>query len=134
MNNHLVCTLTASVLCFAVVGCEDKNPPSSSPPAQKSSAPDSATGRSKDDPQSKMPIDQSRSASDTAISADIRQAIMNEPGTSTNAQNCKIISSNGVVTLRGTVANQAEKDMIEAKAKAVAGVTRVDNQLEVTGN
>jgi osmotically-inducible protein OsmY len=54
---------------------------------------------------------------------------------SMNAQNCKIITDkSGVVTLRGVVDSQAEKDAIQAKAQAVAGVTRVDNQLEVKTN
>jgi osmotically-inducible protein OsmY len=36
-----------------------------------------------------------------------------------------------VVTLRGPVATPQEKVAIEFKAKQVAGVTRVDNLLEV---
>lgn len=37
----------------------------------------------------------------------------------------------GVVTLRGPVKSEPEKSAIEAKARQVAGVKRVDNQLEV---
>ena len=54
---------------------------------------------------------------------------------SMNAQNCKIITDkSGIVTLRGPVASQAEKDAIEAKAKTIAGVTSVVNELEVKQN
>jgi len=51
-----------------------------------------------------------------------------------NAHNVKIMTSNGVVTLRGPVKSEDEKKSIEAKAKQVAGVTRVENLLEVEKN
>lgn len=77
------------------------------------------------------PADQGQGQADVRITADVRKAIMDDSSMSMNAQNCKIIASNGVVTLRGPVNSQAEKDSIEAKAKAVAGVASVDNQLEI---
>jgi len=80
----------------------------------------------------KTPMDQSESPAQIAITAEIRKAIIAESGMSINAQNCKIITDKaGVVTLRGMVNSQAERDAVEAKAKAVSGVTRVDNQLEI---
>lgn len=80
----------------------------------------------------KTPLDQSNTEVATRITADIRKAIIDDKTMSTNAQNCKIITdSAGVVTLRGPVASQAEKDSIAAKAKAVTGVTSVVNELEV---
>lgn len=83
----------------------------------------------------KTPMDQSQSRTDINISADIRNAIMDDKSMSINAQNCKIITENsGLVTLRGVVSSQGEKDSIDAKARAVAGVAQVDNQLEVTTN
>ena len=84
------------------------------------------------DSTTKTPLDQSNTDVATRITADIRKAIMDDKSMSTNAQNCKIITdSAGVVTLRGPVASQAEKDSIAAKAKAVSGVTSVVNELEV---
>lgn len=79
----------------------------------------------------KTPMDQSNSKADIDITASIRRAIMEDKSMSMNAQNCKIITQSGVVTLRGPVASAEEKASIESKAKAVAGVTRIDNQLEV---
>jgi len=80
-------------------------------------------------------MDQSQASGDVKITAEIRRAIMDDETMSANAQNCKVITDkSGVVTLRGVVNSQAEKDSIEAKAKSVAGVTRVDNQLEVKTN
>ncbi len=69
--------------------------------------------------------------SDVNIAADIRKSIMAEKGMSVNGQNCKIIVNAGAVTLRGPVDSQSEKDLIESKAKAVAGVGSVTNELEV---
>lgn len=77
------------------------------------------------------PIDQKNNQADIDITAKIRAAVVDDDTMSTNARNCKIITQDGVVTLRGVVDSQAEKDAIETKAKAVAGVVRVDNQLEV---
>lgn len=83
----------------------------------------------------KTPMDQSESPAQIAITSEIRKAIIADKAMSMNAQNCKIITEkSGVVTLRGKVDSQAEKDAVEAKAKAVAGVTRVDNQLEIKTN
>jgi hypothetical protein len=77
------------------------------------------------------PIDQSNSQADINVTADIRKRILDEEGLSTNADNVKIITSGGVVTLRGVVDSQDEKTRVEAIAKSAAGVTRVDNQLEL---
>ena len=51
-----------------------------------------------------------------------------------NAHNVKIITRDGVVTLRGPVENASEKTSVAAKAQKVAGVKRVDNQLEIEKN
>jgi osmotically-inducible protein OsmY len=77
------------------------------------------------------PIDQADSKEDLRITQSIRKAVVADEALSLNAQNVKIITQNGVVTLRGPVRSAAERDSIALKAKSVAGVTRVDNQLEV---
>jgi osmotically-inducible protein OsmY len=41
------------------------------------------------------------------------------------------MTADGIVTLRGPVKSEDEKKAIEAKAKQVAGVTKVTNLLEV---
>ncbi|MGH9884445.1 MAG: BON domain-containing protein [bacterium] len=77
------------------------------------------------------PIDQADSAEDLRITQTIRKAVVADDALSLNAQNVKIITQNGVVTLRGPVRSVAERASIAAKATGVAGVTRVDNQLEI---
>jgi hyperosmotically inducible protein len=81
--------------------------------------------------QSMTPADQGGSAADRELTANIRKAIVADDGLSMNAHNVKVITKDGVVTLRGPVKNAAEKTSVAAKAQKVAGVKRVDNQLEI---
>jgi len=77
------------------------------------------------------PGDQSESQADRTLTQQIRQAVVGDKSLSTTAKNIKIITNNGVVTLRGPVHDRHEREKIEAKAQQIAGVNRVDNQLEV---
>jgi hyperosmotically inducible periplasmic protein len=81
--------------------------------------------------ETKTPGDQSESEADRTITQNIRKALTADDSLSTNAKNVKIITNDGTVTLRGPVKSEKEKADIEAKAKQVAGVKNVDNQLEV---
>ncbi|SRR5579862_5001638 len=78
--------------------------------------------------------DQSNSQSDLNITQAIRKAVVADKDLSTNAHNVKIITRNGVVTLRGPVKSATEKANIAAMAAHVAGVTRVHNQIEIASN
>src|SRR6185369_4824597 len=77
------------------------------------------------------PGDQSSKPADVQITQQLRKAVVNDPNLSVNAQNVKIITVDGVVTLRGPVKNETEKEAIGAKASKIAGVTKVDNQIEL---
>ena len=77
------------------------------------------------------PADQSNSEADIRITADIRKKVLGAAHLSTNADNVKIITKEGVVTLRGVVDSPEEKDSVEILAKQVDGVVRVDNQIEL---
>lgn len=78
--------------------------------------------------------DQSNAKSDLTITQAIRAAVVADKTLSTNAHNVKIVTANGVVTLRGPVLSAAEKTTIGATAQRVAGVSRVDNELEIASN
>jgi osmotically-inducible protein OsmY len=77
------------------------------------------------------PGNQSEAKGDLELTRQIRQGISHNDQLSMAAKNVKIISENGKVTLRGPVDSDAEKTQIEQIAKGVAGVSAVDNQLEV---
>ena len=74
---------------------------------------------------------QSSSKDDLDMTARVRRAIMNDKSLSTMAQNIKVISANGQVTLRGPVKSDQEKSAIASDVHGVVGVNNVDNRLEV---
>jgi osmotically-inducible protein OsmY len=47
------------------------------------------------------------------------------------ARDISVSVDNGVVTLRGHVSTEAEKQNIESRVRAMTGVTSVNNQLSV---
>ena len=77
------------------------------------------------------PGDQANNKADLNLTQKIRKAIMADKSLSTNAKNVKIITANGIVTLRGPVNTPQEKATIEAKAQSIAGANNIDNQLEI---
>ena len=81
----------------------------------------------------KTPLDQNENKTDIGITADIRKRVV-DTKMSTDAHNVKIITQDGRVTLRGPVKSGDEKKSIEEIARAVAGDTNVDSQLEVKSN
>lgn len=78
------------------------------------------------------PMDQGNSAAETKITASIRKGIMGDKAISFTGKNVKIITIGTKVTLRGPVKNDKERSAIEGIAKRTAGVSAVDNQLEVS--
>lgn len=81
----------------------------------------------------KTPLDQNENKADIKVTADIRSRVV-DTDMSVNAQNVKIITQNGKVTLRGPVQNADEKSQIENIAMDVAGKDNVDSQLEIASN
>ena len=75
--------------------------------------------------------DQSNSSEDVKITAAIRRAVLRDHSLSMTAKNVKIITANGMVTLRGPVKSDAEKAKIVELAQSAAGNAKIDNQLEV---
>ncbi|MEN9578259.1 MAG: hypothetical protein RJA70_1268 [Pseudomonadota bacterium] len=77
------------------------------------------------------PGDQGSSEAETEVTAAIRRGITDTDSLSFTAKNAKVITQGERVTLRGPVESAQEKSTIEAIAKRTAGVSAVDNQLEV---
>lgn len=75
--------------------------------------------------------DQGGSEADRKITQLVRQGVVADGALSMMGKNVKIITINGVVTLKGPVKSDQERASIEALAKRVAGVSKVDNQLEI---
>lgn len=80
---------------------------------------------------SSTPTTQGNADSEVKITAEIRRAVMADDSLGFDAKNAKIITVGTKVTLRGPVANAQEKAAIADHAKKAAGVTEVEDQLEI---
>lgn len=75
---------------------------------------------------------QKMNKADRDLTAQIRKSIMADKSLSTYAHNIKVISQDGVVTLKGPVHSDDEKKAIVAKAVEVAGSPdKVTDQITV---
>ena len=74
---------------------------------------------------------QKENSTDRQLTQQIRKALVKDKSLSTYGHNVKVISQNGMVTLKGPVKSEEEKQAIEAKAAQIAGADKVTNQLEV---
>jgi len=121
-------------LCFLLAACDNMTTPGTNSTTGTNRADD--TGRNVRDRgnQTLTPGDQAENEADRTITQKIRQALMDDDTLSTNAKNIKIITINGVVTLRGPVNNEREKNDIARKIRLISGIKSVDNQIEVIGN
>ena len=145
--------LLFGMLCGVALGCNQSSPPASgaksttdkpttvtanrpvtteTPVAKAETVDRTNTGINARDRDStaKTPIDQNENQADIDITAEIRKRVV-DTKMSVIAQNVKIITQDGKVTLRGPVQTEDEKQRIEKFAMEVAGATNVDSQLEV---
>lgn len=71
-------------------------------------------------------------AADHQISERVRHALADDDSFSTRAKNVSVVTLDGVVTLRGAVPNEQERNAIAAKVRGIAGVVALDDQLEAS--
>jgi hyperosmotically inducible protein len=69
--------------------------------------------------------------SDREITQQIRKSITGDKSLSSYGHNVKVITQNGMVTLKGPVRSEEEKKAVEAKAAEVAGADKVTNEIDV---
>ncbi len=141
--------LTTALITATSVGCNDATKPATNtaPATSTASATDSNTGSGTSDTSAakrdnsgvnvrdradaaKTPFDQNENKNDINITANIRKRVV-DTKMSVNAQNVKIITQDGKVTLRGPVKSDDEKMQVDKIAQDVAGPANVTNQLEV---
>jgi osmotically-inducible protein OsmY len=117
-------SITSIAFALALVACEKKEPP----------AADNTERNERDRAVSALtPLDQGESEADRSITQRARQRVVEQYGLSVNGQNVKIITQDGVVTLRGPVDSQQEKQSIVQSVTNIDGVRRVNDQLEIAG-
>lgn len=85
------------------------------------------------DPAELTAEEQGETPQDRDITQKIRKAIVGDDTLSNYAHNIKIITSGGVVTLKGPVVSEEEKDVIGQLASDVAGNTNVHNEIGIVG-
>lgn len=97
-----------------------------------SAAADNSKLNQRDRAETELTADQQKlSKRDTQITQRIRQEIMKVQDFSTYAQNVKIITVNGLVTLKGPVRTSAEEERILKLARKVAGPDRVVDEMDI---
>jgi osmotically-inducible protein OsmY len=74
---------------------------------------------------------QKMNPADRETTKKVRSALMDDKSLSTYAHNIKIITTDGMVTLKGPVRSEEEKSAIEAKARQIAGDSNVTSNLTV---
>jgi osmotically-inducible protein OsmY len=125
----------AALIAFALCGCDRMNRTTTEGTrndgtSQVTDRDNTGVNERDRDAAAKTPIDQNENKRDVNITADIRKKVV-ATKMSVNAQNVKIITQDGKVTLRGPVKNEDEKKQIEDIARDVAGAGNVDSQIEV---
>jgi hypothetical protein len=124
-------TLCAAVLAAGVLPVTAAEPKTDTGVDQRTDADDTGRNVRDRDGRTLTPMDQGTTEADRGITQRIRQELTSRDELSINAKNVKIITVDGVVTLRGPVKDDGEKTTIAGIARKAAGVKRVDDQLEV---
>jgi hyperosmotically inducible periplasmic protein len=121
--------LVVGMLVGGAVACEDRT-------SREGTGPEAR--REAESPMPGMPGTDGGSApsataggEDQQIADHIRQAISADQSFSPSARSVEVTADEGVVTLRGEVRSEQEKERLASIAQQVAGVQRVENELEV---
>lgn len=130
--------LSALVVLALCGGCNDSSKSNTSGSGSRSTSGSTSTANRDNtvvntrdrDSTATTPIDQKENKVDIGITARIRKEVV-ATKMSVNAQNVKIMTQDGKVTLRGPVKTAEEKKQIEEIAHSVAGAANVDSHLEV---
>ena len=109
-------TLGISLCAMGVVWAQQEPATSGHQPA------DNTKTNQRDRNQNEPTADQQKeNGTDRVLAQQVRRALLKDKSLSTYAHNIKVIAQNGVVTLKGPVQSDQEKQAIEAKAAEVAG-------------
>src|ERR1700730_19040635 len=101
----------------------------SAPPTQN---PDNTKTNQRDRSKAEPTADQQKeNDTDRELARKVRRSVVSDKALSTYAHNVKIVAQNGMVTLRGPVRSEEEKQAVEAKAaEAAGGPDHVKSEIE----
>ncbi|MFA7336917.1 MAG: BON domain-containing protein [Candidatus Obscuribacterales bacterium] len=129
-----IAALTVNVSAVAVVFAEDAAKAEQKFEESQEKAPNNSSKNARDEKLGKATAqNQSGQKKDVDITRELRKAIMATKGMSIDGQNVKIVTRKGVVTLRGPVSSESEKNLIGDLAKNCPSVVSFTNQLEIKG-
>jgi osmotically-inducible protein OsmY len=134
LQNTIRTALAAGLLFggCAFAGAQQQSADQDSATQSNAPQPDNTKVNQRDRNANEPTADQQKSnRSDRDITQQVRKAIMEDKSLSTYAHNVKIITQNGMVTLKGPVRSEDEKKAIEAKAAEVAGGDKVTNEMDI---
>jgi osmotically-inducible protein OsmY len=141
MKKYLLRTslvLVASLLGLMVnpaARADDANSVSNTATNSDKDADNSQRNQRDRDNATRTPVEQGNSREDIQTTRQIRQAVVSGTNDfSVMAQNIKIITLDGHVTLRGPVKTDGEKSSIDMIARQIAGSANVNDLLEVKNN
>ena len=117
----LLCATSLVLICSAMSYAEDSaDQPDNSKVNQRDQSTNELTAQ-----------DQGSSKGDLELTRKIRQEMVKQRTLSSDAKNIKVISIDGVVTLKGPVPSASEKKRIEKIAMRIAGHSKVISQIEI---
>jgi hyperosmotically inducible protein len=121
-----------AALGFAIAALSIAVVPAGAQQADSQAQPDNTAQNKGDNKKGAMTADNQReSAADRDLAKKIRKSINSDSSLSTYAHNVKVIVRGGMVTLKGPVKSDDEKNAVGAKANDIAGADKVQNELTV---
>lgn len=128
--------LIASIALIGLIGCTDNRSTTSTPErtGSSSSHSGSVTDRTAQTPATtpSTTTAAAMSEADRTLAQQVENSLKQNQQLASATQNIQVHANNGEVTLQGSVNSQQEKTNIGDAARQVAGVTRVNNELEVS--
>jgi len=119
--------LIVSVSAMGVIWAQQEPATSGQQPA------DNTKTNQRDRNQNEPTADQQKeNTSDRLLAQQVRRALVKDKSLSTYAHNIKVIAQNGVVTLKGPVHSDEEKQAVESKAaEAAGGPDKIKSEIDV---
>lgn len=130
----LTLAVATALLSCSAFAAQSKDAPEKNPTTMSASTDAENSGineRDRNDATT-LPTDQPNNSADLEVAAAVRAAIVEDDSLSMTGHNVKLVAAGGVVVLRGPVQNATEKAKVGQIAGSVAGVTKVENHLEIS--
>ena len=121
-----------AALSLGIAGFSVCSVPAHAAQSDPQAQPDNTKNNKGDNSPGAVTADQQKmSPADRDMAKKIRRSIASDSSLSSYAHNIKVIVRDGMVTLKGPVHTEDEKNAIGGKASEIAGADKVQNELRV---